>query len=247
MSAPLRIVPFIGGLLFIALALGIVLPPLFDLLNDGSPLEQLGGTIGVILMLLFFGAAPAFVGVRLIRHATRSRSHTGADTPPMTTAPAIAEAPTTPPASPPPPPPSVRRVREAERAVRTAASSDGSRASSWPDRLRTLSGSSLGLAVLVGAISIPCMVLRRDGGAYVATIALTLYAIFEIGRSTVGRSWFLSALTSAGTGMMLFIVLAATAGAIEQGEGNNPVFVLPGMLFYVGIGLTGIARLFSRR
>ena len=47
--------------------------------------------------------------------------------------------------------------------------------------------------------------------------------------------------------MMLVIVLGATAGALEQGEGNNPMLVLPGMLFYLAIGLTGIARLFSRQ
>jgi hypothetical protein len=265
MSAPLRIAPFIGGLLFIVLALGIALPPLSDVLNDPDPVDGLGADAAVVLMVLFFAAAPAFVGVHLIQRATRGEPGAVAATAHMGPAPAIAEAPPaahaltngattaspmdqSPVALPPsydaalPPPPSVRRA-EAEFAVAGGAAQAGS----WLYRLRALRQSSLGLAVVVAVLTIPLMVLLRPEGVYVATVALMIYAIAEIWRSAAGQSWFIPALTSAGIGMMLFIVLGATAGALEQGEGNNPVLVLPGILFYAGIALTGVVRLFSRR
>ena len=105
----------------------------------------------------------------------------------------------------------------------------------------------LGLALALAAVTMPLMILLRPAGAYIGTLALVVYSIVVIGMSTVHKSWWSSALMSAGTGMMLFVVLAMTAGALEQGEGNNPVFVLPGLLFYGGMGLTGVARLFNRR
>ena len=101
--------------------------------------------------------------------------------------------------------------------------------------------------MVVAAVTIPLMVLLRPAGAYVGTVALTIYAIAVIGMTTVRPSWWFTALTSAGTGLMLFIVLGLTAGALVQWRGQQSGPVLPGFVFYVGIGLTGIARLFNRR
>ena len=270
MSVPLRIVTFFGGVLFIILALGIVIPPLSDVLSDPK-LDELAGNVAVVLMVLFFGAAPAFVGVRLIRRSVRDDpgavvarqplpGAAVAEPAPLSEQPAPvdatvarASAETAPVAPPPssydaalPPPPSERRA-VVEAAAHAATLDTTAQARPWSARLAALFQSPLGLALVTAIVTIPLMVLLRIGGAYVGTLALTFYAIAVIGMSAIHKSWSVSALTSAGTGMMLFIVLAMTAGALEQGEGNNPVFMLPGLLFYVGIGLTGVARFLSRR
>ena len=265
-SVPLRIVTVLGGALFVALALGIVLPPMLDELNSDTPVDFPGGSLTVILMLLFFGAAPAFVGVRLI---WRAMSGDPVATPQTARAAAIAETPAVAqvltgdgmpvgaadqspiafapaPVPNPPPPPSARREMAAAVAAATLPTLAPPNRP-WSARIRAQMQNPLGLALVVAVVTIPLMILLRPAAAYVGTLALTIYAIAVIGMSAVRKSWLISALTSAGTGMMLFIVLAMTAGAMEQGEGNNPVFMLPGALFYLGIGLTGIARLFTRR
>jgi len=247
MSVPLRIVTLLGGLMFVALAAGLVLPPLNDVFSDPNPVDGPGGSFTVVLMVLFIGAAPAFVGTRLILRAVRG-DQPAAATVPLDAAPAIAEPVSSPfsPDSALPPPPSERRAQMDEAAAATAMS-EGTPARTWSARLGAIVRTPLGLALALAAVTMPLMILLRPAGAYIGTLALMVYSIVVIGMSTVHKSWWYSVFMSGGTGMMLFIVLAMTAGALEQGEGNNPVFVVPGLLFYGGIGLTGVARLFNRR
>ena len=245
MSVPLRIVTMLGGLMFVALAAGLMLPPLHDVFSDPNPVDGPGGSVTVVLLVLFVGAAPAFVGARLILRAVRGENP-AADAVTPDAAPPIAE-PVSSPLSPDralPPPPAADRIADV---VAAAVVSEDRPARPRSSRLRAVVRNPLGLALALAAVTMPLMILLPPAGAYIGTLALLVYTVVVIGMSTVQKSWWTSALMSAGTGMMLFIVLAMTAGALEQGEGNNPVFVLPGLLFYAGMGLTGVARLFSRR
>ena len=73
--------------------LGLVLPPLNDVFSDPAPVDGPGGSFTVVLMVLFIGAAPAFVGMRLILRALSQRPRRGRREASLDAAPAIAEAP----------------------------------------------------------------------------------------------------------------------------------------------------------
>src|SRR5262245_33550344 len=77
MGTILRFLAGAAGLLFLALALGIVAPPLVDLLADPWDVDLPGGAVTAAVMLLFAGSVPCLLGVYLLRKAFRGGAGAG--------------------------------------------------------------------------------------------------------------------------------------------------------------------------
>jgi hypothetical protein len=78
----------------------------------------------------------------------------------------------------------------------------------------------------------------------IGLVGLSAYSLVDPALNVSRRSWWLSAVLSAGTWLALFATLAGTADAIQPMREGVMIFMLPMMLSAAALVISGIVRLF---
>jgi hypothetical protein len=89
---------------------------------------------------------------------------------------------------------------------------------------------SIGLAFATALAAVLLMLVVRPGSA-IALVGLSAYSLVDPALNVSRRSWWLSAVLSAGTWLALFATLAGTADAIQPMREGVMIFMLPMLLY----------------
>ena len=112
-----------------------------------------------------------------------------------------------------------------------------------PSNLAAALTTSFGLAFAIGAVTLVLMFIDRRRAPITAMFGLTVFSAVDPILVLTRNSWWLGAAMSAGTWMMLLLVLVITAQAMQpMGEGSL-IFLLPMMVFGGVLALSALIRL----
>ena len=112
-----------------------------------------------------------------------------------------------------------------------------------PSNLAAALTTSFGLAFATGAVTLVIMFIDRRTAPITAMFGLTVFSAVDPILVLMRNSWWLGASMSAGTWMMLVLVLVITAQAMQpMGEGSL-IFLLPMMVFGGVLALSALIRL----
>jgi len=112
-----------------------------------------------------------------------------------------------------------------------------------PSNLAAALTTSFGLAFATGAVTLVLMFIDRRTAPITAMFGLTVFSAVDPILVLMRNSWWLGASMSAGTWMMLVLVLVITAQAMQpMGEGSL-IFLLPMMVFGGALALSALIRL----
>ena len=112
-----------------------------------------------------------------------------------------------------------------------------------PSNLAAALTTSFGLASATGAVTLVLMFIDRRTAPITAMFGLTVFSAVDPILVLMRNSWWLGAAMSAGTWMMLLLVLVISAQAMQpMGEGSL-IFLLPMMVFGGVLALSALIRL----
>jgi hypothetical protein len=103
---------------------------------------------------------------------------------------------------------------------------------------------SIGLAFAIALAAVLLMLVVQPASAVIALVGLSAYSLVDPALNVSRRSWWLSAVLSAGTWLALFATLAGTADAIQPMREGVMIFMLRMLLYAAALAISGIVRLF---
>jgi hypothetical protein len=113
-----------------------------------------------------------------------------------------------------------------------------------PSAIAAALRTSIGLAFAIALAAVLLMLVVRPASAVIGLVGLSAYSLVDPALNVSRRSWWLSAVLSAGTWLALFATLAGTADAIQPMREGVMIFMLPMMLYAAALAISGIVRLF---
>jgi hypothetical protein len=111
-----------------------------------------------------------------------------------------------------------------------------------PERRKKLLGSSVGHATAIALVAVPLMLIWREMSPLTGLVATMVFSLVDPVLNFWRRSWWLGALVSTATWVVLFFAIANFAEKLAPMREAGMIFMLPMMTFPVVLGLSGFAR-----
>jgi hypothetical protein len=98
----------------------------------------------------------------------------------------------------------------------------------------------------IALVSLPLILVLRDGGVFVALVALCLYPVLDVPRILARPSWWRGALVSGLVWLVVFTVVVGTVDAVRHLREDSMVFLLPFTMYPLVLSISGLVRLEGR-